>query len=81
MPSVAVRKYRVTFLVYEDGRYSRHEREFRSLRGAADFCVGLTEDRSFDKIFPVEYPELTPEEVQVFKYLTDGKVTLVKKTP
>lgn len=66
----------MTYLVYEDqGRYSRQEKEFRSLRAAAEFCVALPESHVFDRIVPVEYPpKLTDEEIQVFEYLTDGKI-------
>jgi len=73
-----VRKYKVTYLIYGDsGSYARHEREFRSLRAAAEFCVSFPASQAFDRIVPVEYPpKLTEEEIQVFEYLTDGKVRI-----
>jgi len=75
-----IRKYRVTYLEYalEGHGYTRKDIEFRALRQAAEFCIKIEDDPrlTFDRMVAVEYTHLTNHEVEVFEFMTDGKIKL-----
>ena len=72
-----VRRYRVKYAVYEEGgAYHLKYKEFRSLREAADFIMGVLDHpfQDFSEIKAVIYGSLSEQEQAMLTFFTDGRV-------
>jgi hypothetical protein len=73
---VPVRRYRVKYSLFAEGRYAIKTREFGSLRSAGEFVRDFPEDHEFVEIRALDINPLDPQEKGAFAFFTDGKVQL-----
>ena len=71
-----VRRYRVKYSVFAEGRYSTKTREFGSLRSAGEFVRDFASDFEFLEIRALDIDD---QEKGAFAFFTDGKIDLSKK--
>jgi len=75
--AVGVRRYRVRWTDHPgDGGYISRNRDFSSLRAAAEHVRDLPETSEFQEIRALEIESLTPQEKAAFALFTDGKIVL-----
>ena len=74
-----VRRYRVKYSVFAEGRYSTKTREFGSLRSAGEFVRDFASDFEFLEIRALDIGPLDDQEKGAFAFFTDGKIDLSKK--
>ena len=71
-----VRRYRVTFTVYDGPRYDIRQKEIVSLRSVGEFIKKVVEDplMEFRSIKAVTYGDLDDQEKQMLVFFSDGAI-------